>query len=562
MYNAFVDDVQLGSTLAVAINASRLETLDLTCNSGLGDTFISSFLPLLESCSLRKLRLAVTGITAASASHISDYLSSNRCYLTSFSCHANHLGNAGVCAIYESLSTSNNHRLTKLNTYPNFHAHEDESLTSELQRKLNLFIARNKRLKEKTQADALLLLQYSRLLLHSTPAPTKLSEHTSLSRGSAKPLFPSSLESPFLKLPTEMKQPAHDVDTMAVDVNLKNSRVYYLAFIVYWGILLFGYDTGIAGGVVSQLSFQQEFGLRNPDGTKNEERTNRVSSLVVSVLQAGAFFGALGSAPASSKFGRKPTLLAFTLVFSLGAILATAARDHLHHGLELIYAGRVVSGLGIGGISAVAPAFVSECAPKEVAMGVMISYFINFGVSQYNVVGPNVWRIPFGLQLIPAGIMLFGLLTVKESPRYLASIGRTSDATQVLAYLRKVSANSEVIAHEMAEIEAQADEESTARHGVGFWKAIRARGGGQWGGQNSVGYYAPQIFEAIGFTGTNNSLLASGVYGVVKVLATSVFVFLLVETLGRRPEMNSDLTRVRPSRRRRIRMEILLCFNR
>ncbi len=58
-------------------------------------------------------------------------------------------------------------------------------------------------------------------------------------------------------------------------------------------------------------------------------------------------------------------------------------------GLGYIYAGRVVAGLGIGAISAVAPAFVSECSPKEVrgritglfqimvAVGVMLSYFIN-----------------------------------------------------------------------------------------------------------------------------------------------------------------------------------------
>ena len=58
-------------------------------------------------------------------------------------------------------------------------------------------------------------------------------------------------------------------------------------------------------------------------------------------------------------------------------------------GLGFIYAGRVIAGLGIGAISAVAPAFVSECCPKDVrgritgmfqimvAIGVMLSYFIN-----------------------------------------------------------------------------------------------------------------------------------------------------------------------------------------
>lgn len=58
-------------------------------------------------------------------------------------------------------------------------------------------------------------------------------------------------------------------------------------------------------------------------------------------------------------------------------------------GIGYIYGGRVISGIGIGGISAVAPAYVSECSPKNVrgritglfqimvAIGVMLSYFIN-----------------------------------------------------------------------------------------------------------------------------------------------------------------------------------------
>jgi MFS family permease len=45
-------------------------------------------------------------------------------------------------------------------------------------------------------------------------------------------------------------------------------------------------------------------------------------------------------------------------------ILATVASDP--GGLAKIYAGRVISGVGVGAISAVAPAYVSECSPKEV----------------------------------------------------------------------------------------------------------------------------------------------------------------------------------------------------
>ena len=45
--------------------------------------------------------------------------------------------------------------------------------------------------------------------------------------------------------------------------------------------------------------FESHFGLINSDGSENVDKTNDISSNVVSVLQAGAFFGALGSAPMS-----------------------------------------------------------------------------------------------------------------------------------------------------------------------------------------------------------------------------------------------------------------------
>jgi len=100
---------------------------------------------------------------------------------------------------------------------------------------------------------------------------------------------------------------------------------------------------------------------------------------------------------------------------------------------------------------------------------------------------------------------------------------------------------------EMAEIEAAIMEEQEARQGLGLKEAFFGKGNltrfiiafvifllQQWGGQNSVSYYAPQIFASIGFTARKNSLLASGVYGVAKVVATALFIFFGVETLGRK----------------------------
>jgi sugar porter (SP) family MFS transporter len=345
----------------------------------------------------------------------------------------------------------------------------------------------------------------------------------------------------------------------------QNLRVYYLAFIAYWGIVLFGYDTGIAGGVVSQPAFRKEFGLYLPDGvTPNTKLITKVSSNVVSVLQAGAFFGALGSAPISSAIGRRYTLVAFSLVFLVGAILTTVSGDG--KGLGYIYAGRVISGLGIGGISAVAPAFVSECSPKAVrgritglfqimvAIGVLISYFLNYGIAEHlSNKGAIVWRLPFGFQIVPNAIMLFGLFTVKESPRWLVSKDRNEEALKNLAYLRKRSTEDPEVIEELAEIQAALAEEREARAGLGLKEAFLGKGNfirfviaftifvlQQWSGQNSVGYYAPQIFASIGYTSATSSLLASGVYGVVKVVATAIFVFFFVESFGRKRSLQTS----------------------
>lgn len=124
--------------------------------------------------------------------------------------------------------------------------------------------------------------------------------------------------------------------------------------------------------------------------------------------------------------------------------------------------------------------------------------------------GFGVWRIPFGFQLVPAGIMAFGLLTVKESPRWLASKGRIDTAITNLAYMRKLSPDDERIRSEMAEIEAAIEEEREARKGLGLREAFLGKGNfirfviavmifllQQWGGQNSVNYYAPQIFQSV-----------------------------------------------------------------
>jgi hypothetical protein len=76
--------------------------------------------------------------------------------------------------------------------------------------------------------------------------------------------------------------------------------------------------------------------------------------------------------------------------------------------------------------------------------------------------------------------------------------------------MRRDDVHSEAIRREYAEIEAQIAEERQARKGLGLKEAFFGKGNfirfviafvifllQQWSGQNSVSYYAPQIFTSV-----------------------------------------------------------------
>lgn len=107
-------------------------------------------------------------------------------------------------------------------------------------------------------------------------------------------------------------------------------------------------------------SFQNSFGL----DSESKEFAN-LSGNIVSVLQAGCFFGAMSSFYVSDTFGRKKALLIADIIFIVGSIVQTCAGLHTTSLTEL-YVGRVIGGFGVGLISAVVPTYIGENANKEI----------------------------------------------------------------------------------------------------------------------------------------------------------------------------------------------------
>lgn len=94
-------------------------------------------------------------------------------------------------------------------------------------------------------------------------------------------------------------------------------------------------------------SFKNSFDLNgNPSAYAN------LSGNIVSVLQAGCFFGAAASFWVSDWFGRKTALIVADIIFLIGSVLQTCSGIGTQS-LALLYVGRVIGGFGVGLISAV-----------------------------------------------------------------------------------------------------------------------------------------------------------------------------------------------------------------
>ncbi|KAA8650388.1 hypothetical protein EYZ11_013149 [Aspergillus tanneri] len=337
----------------------------------------------------------------------------------------------------------------------------------------------------------------------------------------------------------------------------KNYRVYMLTTVAYLGSLLFGYDTGVMGSVLAMDSFKRDFGLPLESGGFVSSANAQVSSNVVSLLTAGCFFGAIIASFLNDRLGRRYSLMVFTMVFLVGAALQVGAT----HEIGLIYAGRVIAGLGVGGMSSITPVYVGENAPPEtrgriaglfqefLVIGSTFAYWLDYGVSLRIPSSTRQWRTPVAVQLIPGGLMLIGLCFLKESPRWLTSKGRHEEALQALAYIRNESVNDEAVQKEIAEIQASIAEEMAATEGLTYKEFLQKSNRNrflfafvlmlcqQFSGTNSIGYYAPQIFQTIGLSATNSSLFATGIYGTVKIAATGIFLLIGIDRWGRKKSL-------------------------
>ncbi|CAM1511949.1 Fc.00g094620.m01.CDS01 [Cosmosporella sp. VM-42] len=334
-----------------------------------------------------------------------------------------------------------------------------------------------------------------------------------------------------------------------------NWRVYVCAATASFASCMIGYDSAFIGTTLALPSFVDEFEF----DTYSKDRLSLLKANIVSVYQAGAFFGSLAAFGSSYFIGRRKSLILFAIIFILGAGMMLGATGD--RGLGLIIGGRVLAGFGVGGCSNMTPIYISELAPPAVRgrlvglyelgwqAGGLVGFWINYGINLHLPPNHSQWLIPFAVQLIPAGLLLIGALFIPESHRWLFSKGRREEGMKNLCWMRQLEPDHIYIVEEVSYIDEDL-ERYRKDVGAGFWKPFLAlkEKKVQWrfflgamlfvfqngSGINAINYYSPTVFKSIGVTGTNTSFLTTGIFGVVKTALTFVWLMVLIDHMGRR----------------------------
>nr|SIP56033.1 putative Sugar Porter [Yarrowia yakushimensis] len=351
------------------------------------------------------------------------------------------------------------------------------------------------------------------------------------------------------------------------------------------GFLLFGYDTGVMGGLLTLPTFIEQFPGMDSTSPHLDAKTRAFNSTVqgtaVAIYEIGCMMGALFTMWGGDKLGRRKIIFIGSIIVTIGAILQCAS-----YSLSQFITGRVVAGVGVGFTTATVPMYQAECARPErrgalvmlggalTTGGIALSYWLDFGF--YFVHGNDSnWRFPVAFQIVFALVLTGTVMYLPESPRWLIKKGRYEEAAGVFAALEDVAIDDDYVTQQLRQVQESLMVGQLAQEGIEGDQARRMIAAGnvklgkeppfrkqlgllftfgkkkhfhramlayaqqimhQMCGINLISYYAAYIFQtSIGMSPLNSRILAA--CDGTEYFMASWIAFYTIERFGRRKLM-------------------------
>ena len=328
-----------------------------------------------------------------------------------------------------------------------------------------------------------------------------------------------------------------------------NGYTWMITSIAALGGLLFGYNYVVIGG--ARQFFLIYFHLVSA----------ATIALASSSMLIGCFAGSLAAGHFSSRYGRRPVLLAAAVLFAVSSILTGWSYSFVPFILW-----QIAGGVAIGLASNVSPVYIAEVSPARhrgrlvslnqlaLVAGIVLAQVVNMLIARPVPEGASPaellmsWNVQYGWRwmysaiAVPAIILLVSALRIPESPSWLLSQERVQEATGTLA---RIGGSSLYAQREVESIQQSLAAErgnqarwSSLLHGrvprilaIGIVLAVLQ----QWSGINIFFNYAGEVYRAAGLGG-DQIFLDIVVTGTTNLIFTVLAMFI-VDRLGRRPIM-------------------------
>ncbi|KAF4462561.1 MFS quinate transporter [Fusarium albosuccineum] len=327
-----------------------------------------------------------------------------------------------------------------------------------------------------------------------------------------------------------------------------------------------GIDEGLISGAFNSPDFKKTIDYESYSTVEQANIKANVSAMV----QIGSVGGALIAFLVCDRIGRIWATRFLCTVWALGIVIFMVGG--VNGNLGAIYAGRFICGLGVGQTPVVGPVYIAEIAPAAIRglcscmftgavyIGIVLAYFTNYGCAiNLDEDSHNRWLAPTSLHIMMSGIIFILSFFQYESPRFLVSKGKPDEAAHVLGRLRRQAPDGQYVVSQVSEIQAALDHELEATKGVGWlgklkemflvpsnlyrlYMASMVQFLSQWSGAGSITLYAPDLFKILGITGSDESLLVTAVFGIVKLCAAVICALFLVDVIGRKRALLTGIT--------------------
>ncbi|CAN6351851.1 unnamed protein product [Urochloa humidicola] len=319
----------------------------------------------------------------------------------------------------------------------------------------------------------------------------------------------------------------------------RNKYPFFCAVLASMTSVLMGYNLAVMSG--AQIFMAEDIGI-----------TDGQIEVLSGVINIYSLIGALLAGWTSDRLGRRLTIVLANAFFLAGPLAMALAGEY-----TTLMVGRFVAGVGNGYALVIAPVYAAEIAPASsrglltslpeifINTGVMLSYVSNLAFSGLPV--HLSWRVMFAAGAAPAVFLAAGVLTMPESPRWLAMKGRVAEAKAVLD---KTSDTADEAQQRLLEIEDVLNSSAGAGGGGGggAWSELATKAGvrrvlaivltlqffQQSSGIDSVVLYGPRVLAMAGVTSNTLLLSLNVLFGVAK--AGSILIAMsLADRAGRRP---------------------------